>query len=91
MRRLIPGLTHLEGHILPMVCMTSGKDDSPQELVFMRYIRRMQKKKDNRSVVQAVVAPELFRWVDGRAKKEGLSISAWLRRLVIQARDKAKS
>jgi hypothetical protein len=33
MRRLIPGLTHLEGLLLPMVFMTSGKDDSPQELV----------------------------------------------------------
>lgn len=48
----------------------------------------MSKTRGTNVLVQAVVDPKLAKRVEEAAKKEGLSVSSWIRRLLIQWSEK---
>jgi hypothetical protein len=45
--------------------------------------RKRRRRQPRRFIVQAILSPEVYRWVQRRCDREGLSTSSWLRRLVM--------
>jgi hypothetical protein len=39
-------------------------------------------------LIQTTVPVELQRWVEERARREGISVSAWVRRLIMHERER---
>jgi len=43
--------------------------------------------KDDGKLIQTVVPPPLHAWVEKQSAKEGISVAAWVRRLIMQSRE----